>query len=117
MSNINYTEIVVFTFDIIIESDNHKDCNNVAKKIKDFLVAWTYSCTYPKEHKSARKGDVLKRDIQAKFTDYPSIVIAFREALRCICNHHNLKSSIFNTSVRLIDRGTLPKDSHLNLLS
>lgn len=63
--------------------------------------------------KSARKDDVFTREIQAGFEAYPPTVIAFREGLRCICFHYDLFSE--KTSVKIIDHGTSPKDSHINI--
>ena len=113
MENIYYNGIVSYHFSVSIKSADHLTCLAVSKKIKDYLSAWSYSCRYPNESKSARKGDVLTREIQACFEDYPANVIAFREGLRCICFHYNLFTE--ETSVKIIDHGTSPKDSHINI--
>lgn len=113
MNNIYYNGIVRYQFSIIIKSADHQTCLAVTKKIKDYLSAWSFGCTYPSESKSAKKGDVLAREIQAGFEDYPVTVIAFREGLRCICYHYDLFTE--KTSVKIIDHGTSPKDSHINI--
>lgn len=114
MKNAYYNDLVTFRFSIIVKSVHHQTCLSLSKKIKDYLSAWDWGCTYPHEHKSARKGDVLSREIQANFQDYPGTVIAFREGLRCICFHYDLSTK--DSSVKIIDHGTEPKDSHLNIL-
>ena len=115
MTNIYYNGIVSFHFSVSIKSTEHQTCLAVSKKIKDYLSAWSYSCNYHSESKSARKGDVLSREIQACFEDYPTSVIAFREGLRCICFHYDLYTK--DTSVEIIDNGTSPKDSHVNIFT
>jgi hypothetical protein len=114
MNNPYYNGIVTYHFSVVMESNNHETCLLISKKIKDYLSAWDFGCSHPSEHKSARKGDVLNREIQARFENYPSDVIAFREGLRCICFHYNLYFK--STTVKIIDHGTSPKDSHLNIL-
>lgn len=113
MKNIYYNGIVSYQFSVSIKSVEHQTCLAVSKKIKDYLSAWSYGCTYPNESKSARKGDVLTREIQASFDDYSVNVIAFREGLRCICFHYDLFTK--ETSVKIIDHSTSPKDSHINI--
>ena len=114
MKNVYYNGLVQYQFSVIVKSVDHQTCLSVSKKIKDYLSAWAFGCTYPNEHKSARKGDVLSREIQANFEDYSGTVIAFREGLRCICFHYDLFTDV--TTVKIIDHGTLPMDSRINLL-
>lgn len=114
MSNPYYNGIVTYHFSITIKSHSHQVCLDVSKRIKDYLSAWYFGCSNPSESKSARKGDVLGREIQSRFEDYPGTVIAFREGLRCICNHYDLFMD--KTSVKITEHGTEPKDSHLNIL-
>ena len=108
-----YNGIVCCRFSIIVNSVEHNTCLAITKKIKDYLSAWSFGCSYPSEAKSARKGDILKREIQAAFEGHPSTVIAFREGLRCICYHYNLFAE--KTSIKIIDHETSPKDSHINI--
>lgn len=115
MNNPYYNGIVTFSFSVVIKSNDHQTCLFITKKIKDYLSAWYFGCAYSKEHKSARKGDILNREIQSSFEDYPSNVIAFREGLRCICSHYDLFTK--DTSIKIIDHGTAPKDRHLNILN
>jgi hypothetical protein len=113
MNNVYYNGLVGYQFSVIIKSDDHQTCLFVSKKIKDYLSAWSFGCKYIDESKSARKGDVLTREIQALFEDYPTTIIAFREGLRCICFHLDIFSK--ETSVKIIDHSMSPKDSHLNI--
>lgn len=114
MHNPYYNGLVTYHFSVIVKSVSHQTCLTVSNKIKDYLSAWAFGCTYPNEHKSARKGDVLSREIQAHFEDYPGDVIAFREGLRCICYHYDLYTK--DTTVKIIDHGTSPKDSRINIV-
>lgn len=113
MENLYYNGIASYHFSVVIKSTDHQDCLLISKKIKDYLSAWSFGCSVSRESKSARKGDVLNREIQARFEDYPVDIIAFREGLRCICFHYDLFTE--NTTVKIIDHGTSPKDSHLNI--
>ncbi|MCW3466981.1 hypothetical protein [Chitinophaga nivalis] len=115
MTNPYYNGIVTYHFSVVIKSTDHETCLSLSKRVKDYLSAWHFGCSYPHENKSARKGDVLNRELQAKFEDYPSNVIAFREGLRCICYHYDLYTK--DTTVTIIDHGTSPKDSRLNILT
>ena len=90
MDNPYFNGIVTFRFSVIVQSADHETCLSLSKKIKDYLSAWSFGCTFPSEHKSARKGDVLNREFQANFEGYPATVVAFREGLRCICFHYDL---------------------------
>lgn len=114
MTNPYYNGLVTYHFSVVIKSIDHQTCLSLTKKIKDYLSAWAFGCSYPSEHKSTRKGDVLDREIQANFEDYPSNVIAFREGLRCICFHYDLFTE--DTTVKIIDHGTRPKGSRLNII-
>ncbi|OJW03924.1 MAG: hypothetical protein BGO52_17395 [Sphingobacteriales bacterium 44-61] len=114
MKNIYYNGLVTYRFSILVKSIDHQTCLSLSKKIKDYLSAWSFGNKYLSEHKSAKKGDILEREIQAGFEDYPATVIAFREGLRCICFHYDLFTK--DTSVKIIDHGTEPKDSHVNIL-
>lgn len=114
MNSTYYNGLITYHFSIIVKSSNHENCLLVSKKIKDYLSAWAFGCTYPSEHKSARKGDVLSREIQANFENYSATVIAFREGLRCICFHYDLYAEV--TTVKIIDHGMYPKDSRIEFL-
>ena len=96
--------------EVIISSENHETCNNVAKKIRYLCQAWSVKLV---ENKSARKGDVLKRDIQIYQTSYAHDIITFRESLKCICFHFDLYSK---TSVNIISNSVAIKDSRRELL-
>jgi hypothetical protein len=102
MNNYNgqYTQCV----EIIIEAGSHEFCNDIAKKIRYLCKAWPN--VYFTEHKSARKGDVLKRDLLIYQTDYSHSIIIFKESLHCITFHYNLFSK---ANVKLLNRSTIPK--------
>jgi hypothetical protein len=106
----NYNGMYDQQLSIIISSDKHEVCLYVAKKIKNLCDAWSFEVTYT-EHKSAPKGIVLKREIMTRQIAYAGSIIAFREAVRCLCFHFNL----YNASVVIHDHGSIPKDARTNL--
>lgn len=103
-----YNGLLEFNFSVVIKSSNHENCLLVSKKMKEYFSAWYFCCNQSNEHKSARKGDVLNRELQAKVKGYSSDIVAFREGMRCICFHYDLY--LEDTTVRIIDRGTTPID-------
>lgn len=115
-----YNGLVDFHFSICINADNHDECLFVSKKFKEYLNSWSFILnSSPSESKSARKGDVLSREIQSSITSYPSDIIAFREGLRCIVFHYDIsvKKNLLDKKlgVTLIDHGTIPKNCRKNL--
>jgi len=102
------------TLEIVIKSKTHRDCLNVAKKIKQLCDAWAFNVTLT-EHKSARAGDVLSRSFLIYQTAYAHDIITFSESLRIIVFHYNL--AFKDTSVTFSGRSVVPKDSRANLLN
>ena len=96
--------------EVIITAEYHEECVHIASKILYLCKAWSHNVKYD-QHKSARKGDVLRRGIMIYQTAFATDIITFRESLNCICDHYGMR-----TSVVLIIRSTIPKDSRINLL-
>jgi len=94
-------------FSIIIESDNHDSCLEVSKPIKKQCEAWYFNVNF-KEHKSARKAPVLRRELIIYQTAYSDDITIFKEAMRRICFHLN---SYLEPNVKFIDRGAVPKEN------
>ena len=90
---------------VLIKSDNHKDCLYLTKFIKYQCEAWTFCVKYD-EGKSARKGDVLKREILIYQEAHGNDTIIFKEAIRIICIH--LDYYFEKSSVTFIDKGSIP---------
>jgi len=98
---------------VLIKADDHEMCLDAAKHVKQLCAAWGFCVSYS-EHKSARTGDVLYREIMIRQTAHARSTIAFREALSCICSHFDIYSRI---SVTIIDHGTSTKDARVNLVN
>ncbi|MCH8547162.1 MAG: hypothetical protein LAT54_10560 [Cryomorphaceae bacterium] len=96
---------------VIISCDNHQDCLQVAKIIKQQCDVWAFSNVRYKEHKSARKGDVLEREVMISQKAYADDIIIFKEAIRRICEHYGWLFMYSNNSVRFIDKGAVPEKS------
>ncbi|MCT4314881.1 hypothetical protein HZP15_06945 [Elizabethkingia anophelis] len=101
------------TFFVVIEAKEHDTCLKFASYIKKALEPWFLQTHNITEHKSARKGDVLRRDIYVTHIAYASDIIIFNEMLRTLIWHYNL---YFDVKIQIDDRGTLPKDSRKDLL-
>lgn len=100
------------TFFIIVKSDSHETTLRFMKKLKNAIDPWFFQITHQNEHKSARKGDVLRRDLYIRHVAYPQDIIIFNEMLRTLIWHYNLH---FDIDIRIDDRGTIPEDSRRNL--
>lgn len=94
------------TLSIIISSENHDLCLEIAKPIKKQCEAWSF-CVIFKEHKSTRKGPVLIRELMISQKSYGDDIIIFKEAIRRICFHYN---QFQNSDVKIIDKGSIPID-------
>lgn len=92
------------TLSIIIESQSHESCLWASKIIKKQCEAWFFNVTF-EEHKSARKGDVLKREILIYQVAYSGDILIFKEAIRRICQYFEQ----YNVKVDFIDRGSIPE--------
>tara|TARA_R110000782_G_scaffold237188_1_gene323319 strand:- start:30041 stop:30361 length:321 start_codon:yes stop_codon:yes gene_type:complete len=87
---------------IVINGNDHEHTLNLSKIIKKQCEAWFFNVEY-KEHKSARKGKILNKEILISQTAYASDILIFKEAIRRICFHINDEDN-----VKFIDRGTEP---------
>ena len=99
--------------EVCISADTHEKCLFVAKKIYYLCKAWHHCVRYD-ENKSARKGDVLERDIMIYQTDYADSIISFNESLRHICFYYD---NYQYANVKVTTRSIRPKDSRSNLLN
>ena len=90
---------------VIISANDHHDCLFASKYIKKQCEAWEFNVNFT-EHKSARKGPVLKREIMINQTAYASDILIFKETVRRICFHLDL--NLKNVEVKFIDRGSEP---------
>jgi hypothetical protein len=99
-------------FSIIIRAESHEACNRVAKAFRYLCQAWSPRVRFT-EHRSARNGDVLERNILIYQTAYAHEIITFGESLNCIRFHYNSFSKI---TVSEASRSVIPHNSRENLL-
>ena len=95
--------------EVLISSEHHEACLHVANKVKKLCEAWSFEVKYD-EHKSARKGPVLKRDILIYQTSYAQNIITFKESIRIICSHYNIQYC----KVDYHDRSITPLNIEIN---
>ncbi|WP_270243271.1 hypothetical protein [Phocaeicola coprocola] len=93
-------------YSVVVESDRHDTCLIESNRIKSLAKAFNASIV--KEAKSARKGDVLSRNIMISFKAHSHETIIFREALDIIIGSINiwnsgLKAYIYDSSVERTD--------------
>ena len=98
------------TIEVLITSESHRETLDANRQVIYLCKAWGLRYF---EHKSARKGDVLKRSIQIIQNAYGHDIITFSESLKCICSHIKLHLGV-NIA---IGRSTVePQDSRRNLI-
>lgn len=97
--------------EVVISSKSHEVTLEAIKRVYYLCKAWSVRYT---EHKSARKGDVLKRDILIYQTDHAHNIIIFKESLECICFQLKRLPGI---TINFINRGVAPKDSRRDLVN
>lgn len=93
--------------DISIKGNSHKQCLVLAKLAKDLCNGWKFAGIKFDEHKSARKGEVLKRSLLVYQTGSAHDIIIFRESLKCA-----LSEFIFRGTVDISDRGVTPIENN-----
>lgn len=74
-------------YGIVVESERHDTCLFNYNRVK--ALAKAFNATVTHESKSARKGDVLKRDIQIRLKAYAHETIVFRDALDIVIKSIN----------------------------
>lgn len=89
--------------EIIITAKDHDTCLQTAAVIKKQCDACIFCVRY-EEHKSARKGAVLSRDIMIYQNAYAGDILIFKEAIRRICEHYRIS----HHTIQFTDRGTEP---------
>lgn len=94
---------------INIKAESHDACNLAAARFRYLQKAWCFSVEFLSEGKSARKGDVLCRDIQLHHKGYASDIIAFGESLRAISQHLNCYQIAV---VTVLEHGCRPIDGY-----
>lgn len=96
---------------VSIKANDHSTCLRAANFIKKQCDAWAFNVRYD-EHKSVRKGPVLKRDIMIYQEAHASDTIIFKEALRRVCNHMIYHRD--DVEVKFNDKGAMPVNNLRN---
>lgn len=93
---------------VIIQGDSHKQCLEVAKLAKNLCNAWMFAGVRYDEHKSARKGDVLCRELLIYQTAYAHDIIIFEESLKCV-----LRIFCYRGIVKITNREVTPTENNI----
>lgn len=100
-------------YGIVVKAERHDICLCNYNRIK--ALAKAFDATITREYKSARKGDVLSREIHINFKAYAHDTILFRDALDAIIRSINIYTPVVeacysSSTVERIDaRFGLPK--------
>lgn len=81
--------------EVIIQTPFHRGTLELSKSIKSACTAWNCQeiktgFIEVKEYKSARKGDVLNRDLMLYHTGYLHDLLAFQQFIGLLCTHNGL---------------------------
>lgn len=92
-------EVFQQCIEIIIQTPFHHGTRELAKSVKAACTAWNCQelktgFVEVKECKSARKGDVLSRDIMIYHTGYLHDILAFQQFIGLLCVHNGLASVV-----------------------
>lgn len=98
---------------IVITANSHDTCLYFTKHIRNVIKAWFFQIEMFSEDKSARKGEVLTREIQVRQTAYAPDIITFKQMIKTLIWHYNLR---FDLDISICTDEVLPKDSRANLL-
>lgn len=79
-------------YEIVVESERHDTCLFNYNRVKALAKAFNAAVIH--ESKSARKGDVLKRDMQIRLKAYAHETIIFRDALDIVIKSINIDESL-----------------------
>lgn len=99
MPNNEYGKYVAH-FHILVSGVNHKACIDTYNRFKFLVKAVNWGDIQLHEYKNARKGDVLKRELQITYTAFPSDIIAFREIVeRTVCRINIFGKELYSASL------------------
>ncbi len=110
----NYNGEYEMHLDIIVSSATHQGCLWAYNRFKDLVKAFDFGNIHIHESKSARRGDVLSRELQINIVGYATDIIIFRECVDRIIQRSNIFLS--STQVRLNRVDTSRKDARANLI-
>lgn len=104
-------------YSIIVEAIDHRLCIDTYNRFKHLVKAFNtpYLGQFrTSEWKSARKGDVLKRELQIYHTAYVQDILAFRQALDYIVNDY--QNPHFQVNVSLHRATITPKERTFKII-
>ena len=110
----NYNGYYDMFLDIIVTSDTHDKCLFIFNRFKSLIKAFNFGNIRIRELKSARKGDVLSREIQINIIGLADDIIIFRECIDFIIQKCNILSG--KNCVRIARTITTRKDARMNLI-
>lgn len=96
------------TISVIIRCESHQQCLETTKLARKLCEAWKYVGVGFIEHKSARKGPVLGRELIIYQKSYAHDIIIFKESLRCA-----LLRFICMGIVKITDKGVIPIENNI----
>ena len=109
----NYNGQYEMRMSVIVTTNNHMLCLDILKTFKKLCGAWFFTIKDLSEYKSARKGDVLQRELQIAQIAYAPDIIVFKESIYRIADHFNGLGNF----VIIKEHSTIPKDSRVNLIN
>lgn len=109
-----YNGEYVTSYAVTVKANNHDECLQTYNRIKKLAQIWSVMNIRIYESKSARKGDVLRREIQIVHTAYAHNTIIFKEALNVIVDDINLYHP--NVTATIHREESTRKDARLNLI-
>lgn len=98
---------------ISIKSEDHTTCREITAHLKKAVAPWFFQLEFVSESKSARKGDVLVRDLQIKQIAYAPDIIVFAQMLKTLIWHYNL---MYKVVIKVYLQEVIPRDGRRNLL-
>lgn len=77
-------------FHIVVTAQSHDDCLFLYKKFNHYLSAWFPIVSKTTHYKSARKGDVLRREIQIQISGNQKVEDPFTAGLLSLARLYEL---------------------------
>lgn len=98
-----------------VSASTHDTCRWISSRFKYLVKAFDFGNIQIREGKSARKGDVLTRDLSICVTAYATNLLIFRECIDRLVSSCNIWHSQLG-SVSITNSHTTRKDAHRDLI-
>lgn len=86
-------------YSIVVEAPDHQVCLSIYNQFKYIVKAFDFGQFLIRESKSARKGDVLKRELMIYHTAYVDEILLFRNALDFLIGRINIHYTSMRVSI------------------